>query len=79
MVEEISYHCKEAGMPLIHLTIDEHTGEAGFITRLEAFVDMLLRKKRSILTKQSDKTEEDANIENTVEIKEERILTGSVK
>ena len=27
--------------------IDEHTGEAGFITRLEAFVDMLYRKKRS--------------------------------
>ena len=28
-------------------TIDEQTGEAGFVTRLEAFVDMLFRKKRA--------------------------------
>jgi len=46
MVEEISHHCAERGMPLIHLTIDEQTGEAGFVTRLEAFVDMLVRKKQ---------------------------------
>ena len=32
---------------MLVLTIDEQTGEAGFITRLEAFVDMLFRKKRS--------------------------------
>ena len=32
---------------MLCLTIDEHTGEAGFITRLEAFIDMLFRKKRS--------------------------------
>lgn len=46
MVDEIAYHCKEKNVPLIHLTIDEHTGEAGFVTRLEAFVDMLIRKNR---------------------------------
>ena len=34
-------------MPLLNLTIDEHTGEAGFVTRLEAFVDMLFRKQRA--------------------------------
>lgn len=28
------------------LTVDEHTAEAGVITRLEAFTDMVLRKKR---------------------------------
>ncbi|AGL01973.1 acyl-CoA dehydratase activase-related protein [Desulfoscipio gibsoniae] len=27
--------------PLLNLTIDEHTGEAGMITRLEAFMDMV--------------------------------------
>lgn len=48
MVDEIAYHCKNFNVPLIHLTIDEHTGEAGFVTRLEAFVDMLVRKKRLI-------------------------------
>ena len=53
MVEEISYHAKHKNVPLLHLTIDEHTGEAGFVTRLEAFVDMLVRKKRKQLSKTS--------------------------
>lgn len=30
--------------PLLSLIIDEHTGEAGLVTRVEAFVDMLERK-----------------------------------
>lgn len=30
--------------PLMNITIDEHTGEAGLVTRLEAFVDMLARR-----------------------------------
>jgi len=28
------------GVPFLHLTVDEHTGEAGIVTRLEAFMDM---------------------------------------
>ncbi|HQA08358.1 MAG TPA: acyl-CoA dehydratase activase-related protein [Syntrophomonadaceae bacterium] len=32
--------------PFIMLTVDEHTGEAGMITRLEAFVDMIERNRR---------------------------------
>ena len=31
--------------PFMMLTIDEHTGEGGLVTRLEAFCDMLQRKK----------------------------------
>lgn len=46
MVDEIQYHAQQCKMSMLHLTIDEHTGEAGFMTRLEAFVDMLARKKR---------------------------------
>ena len=42
----ISRKAKEFGKPLLVLTIDEHTGEAGFVTRLEAFVDLMRRKKR---------------------------------
>ena len=53
MVEEVQYHAKERNLPMIHLNIDEHTGEAGFITRIEAFVDMLLRKKRKALQKEN--------------------------
>lgn len=46
MFEEISYHSTERNIPIIHLTIDEHTGEAGFNTRVEAFVDMITRRKK---------------------------------
>ena len=35
------------GFPMMVLKIDEHTGEAGFDTRLEAFADMLHRRKMS--------------------------------
>lgn len=47
MIERITRKSKHFNKPLLNLTIDEHTGEAGFITRLEAFVDMLYRKKRA--------------------------------
>lgn len=33
--------------PLLNITIDEHTGEAGMVTRLEAFLDMV-RWRRSL-------------------------------
>ena len=32
---------KQHGIPLMSLVIDEHSGEAGMITRVEAFIDML--------------------------------------
>jgi predicted nucleotide-binding protein (sugar kinase/HSP70/actin superfamily) len=30
---------------MLTLTLDEHSGEAGLVTRLEAFVDMLERRR----------------------------------
>lgn len=35
----------EVDMPIMTLIMDEHSGEAGLITRLEAFIDLLKRKK----------------------------------
>lgn len=35
------------GIPLITMTIDEHSGEAGFNTRLEAFLDMLQWRRQN--------------------------------
>ena len=32
--------------PFMSLTLEEHTAEAGVVTRLEAFTDMIYRKKR---------------------------------
>lgn len=73
MVDEIQYHANERNMPMIHLTIDEHTGEAGFVTRLEAFVDMLSRKKMKakLLQKSEKKTVEKLEEHK----KEEKVLT----
>ena len=61
MIERITRKAKRFNKPLLNLTIDEQTGEAGFITRLEAFVDMLFRKKR-------------ANLINNIEQESEYIL-----
>ncbi len=36
---------KISNQPFMMLTIDEHTGEAGLLTRLEAFCDMLRRRR----------------------------------
>ncbi len=41
----VELEAKNAKMPFMTVTIDEHTGEAGMHTRLEAFVDMLKKKK----------------------------------
>ena len=35
-----------AATPFMSLTLEEHTAEAGLITRLEAFLDMIMRRKR---------------------------------
>ena len=73
MVDEIQYHAGERNMPMIHLTIDEHTGEAGFVTRLEAFVDMLSRKKMK--AKLLQKTEKKTVTKLEERKKEEKVLT----
>jgi hypothetical protein len=36
---------QRANRPYMALVLDEHSGQAGLITRLEAFVDMLFRRK----------------------------------
>lgn len=73
MVDEIQYHANNHKVPMLHLTIDEHTGEAGFVTRLEAFVDMLVRKKRKEQSKQ--KTEKTNSTVKIRTFKEEKVLT----
>lgn len=54
MLEDIRRKAKNFNKPLLNLTIDEHTGEAGFVTRLEAFCDMLYRNKRAKFLKQKE-------------------------
>jgi len=43
----IELEAKQRGkVPFMSITIDEHTGEAGLMTRVEAFVDMLLLRRK---------------------------------
>lgn len=45
MVDNIQRAARQQGTkPYMTIAIDEHTGEAGLVTRLEAFVDMLRRR-----------------------------------
>jgi predicted nucleotide-binding protein (sugar kinase/HSP70/actin superfamily) len=37
---------EDLDIPILPLIMDEQTGKAGYITRLEAFVDLMRRKKR---------------------------------
>ena len=41
----------EHDIPLLALIMDEQTGKAGYITRLEAFVDLMRRKQRAKIAK----------------------------
>lgn len=43
--ETLGRHARHLSLPFMLLTVDEHTAEAGFVTRLEAFTDMLQRRK----------------------------------
>ena len=65
MCERIMRQAKRFNKPLLHLTIDEQTGEAGFITRLEAFVDMLFRKKRAKIINKIEINSDSTYIPNT--------------
>jgi predicted nucleotide-binding protein (sugar kinase/HSP70/actin superfamily) len=44
MAQNIMLYMKE-GLPVLTVSLDEQTSKAGLITRLEAFVDMIKRKK----------------------------------
>ena len=39
---------KDCKIPILPLIMDEQTGRAGYITRLEAFVDLMKRRKRML-------------------------------
>ncbi len=42
---------KEENIPVLSLVLDEQTGEAGYITRIEAFIDLVKRRKSKLKKK----------------------------
>jgi len=47
MLEEVQKLTAKAGIPMMNLILDEHSGEAGLVTRIEAFVDMLKWREKA--------------------------------
>jgi predicted nucleotide-binding protein (sugar kinase/HSP70/actin superfamily) len=45
MISVLAQAARRAGKPYMSLVLDEHSAQAGLVTRLEAFADMLLRRK----------------------------------
>lgn len=43
---------EDNSIPILTLVMDEQSGKAGYITRLEAFVDLMRRKKRKAIVKE---------------------------
>lgn len=41
----LDLYSKETGKPLMHIVVDEQTGDAGLVTRIEAFIDLIRVKK----------------------------------
>ncbi len=39
---------KVVGLPFLEIIMDEHSGEAGLLTRVESFVEMIQRKKKKL-------------------------------
>lgn len=42
---------KDKNFPILTLVVDEMTGEAGYVTRIEAFLDLLERRKANVLSR----------------------------
>ncbi len=42
---------KDKNFPILTLVVDEMTGEAGYVTRIEAFLDLLERRKTNVLSR----------------------------
>lgn len=48
---------EDCNIPILSLIMDEQTGKAGYITRLEAFVDLMRRRKRQEIGNRQEETE----------------------
>jgi predicted nucleotide-binding protein (sugar kinase/HSP70/actin superfamily) len=42
---------KDKDFPIMTLVVDEMTGEAGYVTRIEAFIDLLERRRENVLSR----------------------------
>ncbi len=55
--ELIMRDMKVVGIPFLDIIMDEHSGEAGLLTRIESFTEMIKRKKRKLELSKGTKIE----------------------
>ena len=58
--ELIMRDMKVVGLPFLEIIMDEHSGEAGLLTRIESFLEMIQRKKKKL--KLESKTKIDTKV-----------------
>jgi predicted nucleotide-binding protein (sugar kinase/HSP70/actin superfamily) len=46
MIDMVRHRARECRIPFLHVSLDEHTSDGGLLTRIEAFLDMVKRRKR---------------------------------
>lgn len=47
MIELVRRRARQIGKPFLSIVLDEHTAETGLMTRIEAFIDMIRRRRES--------------------------------
>lgn len=60
IAELIMRDMKVVGLPFLQIIMDEHTGEAGMLTRIESFTDMIKRKKKKLELEKQQKIKQEA-------------------
>jgi predicted nucleotide-binding protein (sugar kinase/HSP70/actin superfamily) len=58
MSSVLAQTARQAQVPHMALVLDEHSGEAGLVTRLEAFVDMLARRRERRTERRTERRKE---------------------
>ena len=53
--ELIMRDMKVVGLPFLEIIMDEHSGEAGLLTRIESFTEMIRRRKKKLETESESK------------------------
>ena len=57
--ELIMRDMKVVRLPFLQIIMDEHTGEAGLLTRVQSFTDMIKRKKKRLKMREKDQQNQD--------------------
>ncbi|TFG08886.1 MAG: hypothetical protein EU539_01070 [Promethearchaeota archaeon] len=64
--ELIMHDLKAVNLPYIAIIIDEHSGDAGLLTRIQSFTDMIKRKKEQLKKREKHAVEHEEKIQTSI-------------